>query len=250
MKKKSEALITAAGIAAFILIVVISIVRIYSARSSLQDVYFIEYGDGGTRIHKYDVNQRKTVTLAILREGWYSDCKIDRAENYIIGKFNDYENGESFLLRYDLTDDTAKKIMGKEAEIMEERIKRAEDKLPERSNLPDEVRNIVSNGPIGWTADGKTAAFSDNGQEKIYLYHADTKTCKRILSANLWAQTFGSKVGLDASGRYVFYRSNINYFFGAADATIMIYDTQTGRRKKIFKRRYTLNHFEFPQEMD
>ncbi|MCM1268440.1 MAG: hypothetical protein NC302_11090, partial [Bacteroidales bacterium] len=241
-----------AGIAAFILIVVISIVRIYNARSPLQDVYFMEYryGEGGTIIHKYDVSKRKTVTVAILEEGHYSNCKIDRTENYIIGEYDGYENETKGLLRYNLSDGTAEKITGKEAEIMEERIKGAEDKLPERSDLPDEVRNIVGNGPISWSAGGKTAAFSGDGREKIYLYHADTKTCKRILSANLWAQTFGSKVGLDASGKYVFYESNINYFFGAADVTIMIYDTQTGRRKKMFKRRYTMNNFVFVQEMD
>lgn len=250
-QKTLRAIIVVTGIIVLSIVVCMigwSIVKNYSLQSSLQDVYFMEYVNG-TTIYKYDVDQRKTVTVAVLEGGSYSDCKINRTENYIIGEFYNYETKTRVLLRYNLSDDTVDKITGKEAEVMEERIKEVEDKLPERSSLPEEVRKIVYNYPISWSVDGKIAAFSDTNQEKIYLYHADTETCERILKAG-WNQTFGSNLGLDASGRYIFYKNNFNYLFNTADVKIMIYDTQTGKKINIYKERYTQHRFEFVQEMN
>ena len=225
-----------------------NIVRNYRLRPSLQDVYFMEYVNG-TTIYKYDVSQRKTVTVAVLEGGSYSDCMINRTENYIIGEFYNYETKTRVLLRYNLSNNTTEKITGKEAEVMEERIKKEKDKLPERSSLPEEVRKIVSNGPISWSADREKAAFSDGNQENIYLYDANTETCECILEAG-WNQTFGSEVGLDTSGRYLFYKNNFVYLFQTADVKIMIYDTQTGKKINIYKERYTQHRFEFVQEMN
>lgn len=253
LEKPYKVLIAAVGIAALMIEVGMigwKIVGLHNLKPSLQDVYFTEFGDIGTSICKYDVAGGKTVTVAMLKEGRYSDCMINRAENYIIGEFYNYETETRVLLRYNLSDDTTEEITGKEAEVMEERIKEAEDKLPERSDLPEGVRNIVYNYPISWSVDGKTAVFSDTNQENIYLYHADTETCECILKATGWAQTFGGDPGLDASGRYVFYENNFNYLFDTADVKIMMYDTQTGRRKKIFVRRYTQNLFEFVQDLN
>lgn len=226
-----------------------NIVRNHRLQPSLQDVYFTELGDVGTHIYKCDVTKGKKVAVAVLKGGWYSDCMINRTENYIIGEFYHFRTKTRVLLRYNLSDNTTEEITGKEAEVMEERIKEAKDKLPERSSLPEEVRNIVYNYPIYWSADGKIAAFSDSRQEKIYLYDANTETCECILEAG-WNQTFGSNLGLDVNGRYLFYQSNFNYFFQTADVKIMMYDLQTGEETKIHTRRYTQNDFEFVQEMN
>ncbi len=251
-EKPLKVLIAVVGIVALMLevgMITWKIVGLHNLKPSLQDVYFTEFGDG-TSIYKYDVARGKTVTVAVLKEGRYSDCMINRTENYIIGEFYNYETETRVLLRYNLSDDTVEEITGEEAEVMEERIKKAEDKLPERSDLPEEVRKIVSNKFISWSVDGKTAAFSDTNQEKIYLYHADAETLECILEANRWAQTFGGDPGLDSSGRYVFYENNFIYLFDTADVKIMICDTQTRMRKKIFVRRYTQNIFEFVQDLN
>lgn len=246
IKKPLRVLITVTGIIALFLEVCVigwSIVRL---QSSLQNVYFMEYVNG-TTIYKYDVRQGKTVVVAVL-EGDYSDCKINRTENYIIGEFWPFGTDNRVLLRYNLSDGTTEKITGKEAEIIKERIKEAEDRLPEWDSLPEGVKKTVYNYPISWSVDGNTAAFSDCEQENIYLYHVATGTWECVLTAG-WNQTFGRNVGLDAGGRYIFYKNNFNYLFDTADVKIMIYDTQTRRRKKIFGRRYTQNVFEFVQEM-
>lgn len=251
IKKPLKVLVVVMSSIALILAVCMSgwdIVRLYGLQPSLQDIYFMEYVNG-TTIYKYDVDKRKTVVAAVLEGGHYSDCKINRTENYIIGEFYCYEDRTRVLLRYNLSDDTTEEITGKEAEIIEERIKKAEDKLSERSDLPEGVREIVYNSPISWSVDGKIAVFGDGNRKKIYLYHADTETWECILEAGQH-QTFGYKLGLDASGRYVFYENNFNYLFDTADVKIMMYDTQTGRREKIFGRRYTQNIFEFVQEMN
>lgn len=250
-KKRLKMIIVAMGIVVLTIALYMigwNIVKYYRLQSSLQDVYFMEYGDG-TTIYKYDVSRRKTVTVAELEGGRYSDCKINRTENYIIGEFWRYKEDTTVLLRYNLSDDTAEEITGKEAEIMEERIKEAESKLPERSSLPEEVRKIVWNMFIGWSADGEMAVFYDGNQEKIYLYNADTETCECILTAG-WNQTFGPVLGLDASGKYLFYENNFNYLFDTADVKIIIYDIQTGMRTKIYERKYTQHSYNFVQEMD
>lgn len=246
IKKPLRVLIIATGIIALLLEVCVIGWNLVKLRSSLQNVYFMEYVNG-TTIYKYDVRKRKTVVAAVLEGGHYSDCKINRTENYIIGEFYYYGDGTRFLLRYNLLDNTTEEITGKEAEIIKERIKEAENKLPERSDLPKGVREIVYNYPISWSVDGNTAAFSDNNH--IYLYHADAGTCECVLTAG-WNQTFDRNVELDAGGRYIFYKNYFNYLFGTADVKIMIYDTQTWRRRKIFGRRYTQNSFEFVQDLD
>ena len=220
-----------------------NIFNFYRLKSSLQDVYFMEYVNG-TTIYKYDVSKRKTVTVAELEGGRYSKCKINRIENYIIGEFWDYEEDTTVLLRYNLSDDTAVELTGIEPEV----IKEAEDKLPERSSLPEEVKKIVTNGFISWSEDGEKAAFSGSNQEKIYLYNANTGTCECVLEAG-WNQTFGNNLGLDASGNYLFYKNNFNYLFQTADVTIMIYDLQTGEKIEIYKERYTQHSFEFVQDL-
>ena len=226
-----------------------NIVRNYRLRPSFQDVYFMEYGNVGTRIYKCDVTKGKKVTVAVLKGGYYTDCMINREGNYIIGEFYNYMTKTRVLLRYNLSNNTTERITGEEAEVMEAQIKEAKDKLPEWSSLPEEVREIVSNCPISWSADREKAAFSDGNQENIYLYDPNTETCECILEAG-WNQTFGSEVGLDASGRYLFYQNNFNYFFQTADVKIMMYDMQTGEETKIHTRRYTQHRFEFVQEMN
>lgn len=248
IKKPLRGWIIATGIIALLLEVCVIGWNIVRMQPSLQNVYFVEYVNG-TTIYKYDVRKGKTVVAAVLEGGHYSDCKINRTENYIIGEFYYYGDGTRFLLRYNLLDNTTEEITGKEAEIIKERIKEAENKLPERSDLPKGVREIVYNYPISWSVDGNTAAFSDSKQENIYLYHADAGTWECVLTAG-WNRTFGSNVGLDAGGRYIFYKNNFNYLFDTADVKIMIYDTQTGRQTKIFGRRYTQNVFEFVQDLD
>lgn len=247
--KPIRILIIVMGSIAFILAACVigwNLVRLYGLQSSLQDVYFMEYVNG-TTIYKYDVDRRKTVVEAVLEGGSYSDCKINRAENYIIGEFYSYEDGTRFLLRYNLSDGTTEEITGKEAEMIEERISEAENRL--RSSLPEGVKKIVYNYPISWSTDGNTAAFSDTKQKNLYLYHADTGTWDCVLTAG-WNRTFGSNVGLDASGRYLFYKDNFNYFFDTADIRIMIYDTKTKMRAKIYGRKYTQISYEFVQDLD
>ena len=226
-----------------------NIVRNYRLWPSLQDVYFTEYGNIGTRIYKYDVAKGKKVTVAVLKGCDYDDCMINREENYIIGESYNYITKTRSLLRYNLSNNTTKKIKGEEAEVMEAQIKEAKDKLPERISLPEEVRTIVINDPICWSADREKAAFSDSRQKKIYLYNVSTGTCECILEAG-WNQTFNSHLGWDASGRYLFYKNNFNYFFQTADVKIIMYDMQTGEKTKIHTRRYTQNEFEFVQEMN
>lgn len=251
IKKPLRVLITVTGIIALFLEVCVIGWNMVRLRSSLQNVYFMEYANG-TTIYKYDVDKRKTVVEAVLEGGYYSDCKINRTENYIIGEFRPFRTDNRVLLRYNLSDGTTEEITGKEAEIIEERIKEAEDKLLERRSFPEEAREIENyrcfDKQIGWSLDGEKAAFSDYEQNNIYLYHVSTGTWECVLTAG-WNQTFGPNVGLDAGGRYIFYQNNFNYLFDTADVKIMIYDTQTRRRKKIFGRRYTQNVFEFVQEM-
>lgn len=251
IKKPLRVLITVTGIIALFLEVCVIGWNIVRLQSSLQNVYFMEYVNG-TTVYKYDVRKGKTVVVAVL-EGDYSDCKINRTENYIIGEFCPFRTDNRVLLRYNLSDGTTEEITGKEAEIIKERIKEAEDKLLERRSFPEEAREIENyryfDKQIGWSLDGEKAAFSDYEQENIYLYNVNTDTCECVLTAG-WNRTFGSNVGLDAGGRYIFYENNFNYLFNTADVKIMIYDTQTGRRTKIFGRRYTQNVFEFVQDLD
>lgn len=246
MTKTLKILIIVTGGIAFIL-AGWNIVR-YRWQSSLKDVYFVEY-DGGTTIYRYDVKKGKTVVEAVLEGGYYSDCKINRTKNYIVGEFRRFGEKTGVLLRYNLADGAMEEIIGEEVENIEVQIKEAEDKLPKRESLPDGVKKTVYNYPISWSVDGNTAAFSDSKQESIYLYHADTGTWECVLTAG-WNRTFGGEVGLDASGRYIIYKDNFNYFFDTADIRIMIYDTKTKMRTKIFGRRYTQISYKFVQDLD
>lgn len=250
-RKTSKVLIIVMSSIAFMLaagMIGCNIVRLYGLQSSLLDVYFLEYVNG-TTIYKYDVNKRKTVVEAVLEGGRYSDCKINRTENYIVGEFWRFGEKTGVLLRYNLADGTTEEITGKEAEIMEERIKEAEDRLPKRDSLPEGVKKTVWNYPISWSVDGNTAAFSDTNQKNIYLYHADVRIWECVLTAG-WNRTFGGDVGLDASGRYIFYEDNFNYFFDTADVRIVVYDTKTKMRTKIYSRRYTQISYKFVQDLD
>lgn len=245
--KKLLCIMSIATVIAVVCMIGWNTVKFQRLQTSLQDVYFMEYGGWKTIIHKYDVAQRDTVTVAVLN-GDYDDCKINRNENYIIGKFYSYETQTTVLMRYNLSDNTIDEITGKEAETIEEQIKEKENNLPKRSNLPEQVRKIISNRYIGWSTGGEKAVFCDDRHKKMYLYDVNTEKCVCIFKLG-WNHCCGSYSGLDASGRYVFYDDGFIRLF-SADDKIMIYDIQTGMKTKIFERKNTQNYFRFVQEMN
>lgn len=212
-------------------------VKFHRLHTMLQDVYFMEYGNGETTIHKYDVDQGETVTVAVLNGRYYA-CEINRSEDYIIGNFHSYENDTHVLLRYNLSDGTMEEVAPEE-EIGEK----------EEWELPEEIMLKMKPTCICWSEHGEKAAFFEGmDNPKTYLYSADSEKVERILIPR-WNHFMSDRFGWDISSNYLFYQDNFAWLF-SKDANIMIYDIQTGMKTKIYELKNTTNLFEFVRDMD
>lgn len=238
IKKVLIALLIALLTGMVLCVVVLNIIRVSGLRDGLKDMYFIEYTEKESIIYRYDVRRGRKSVVAKL-EGFYTGCWLNRSEEYIIGAFYSSapfhpSDAERVWLCCNLSDGTTAEMEASEAEKIYERVDEILYRL--RDRVPAEVTKGA--GPIYWSMDEKIGVFESDSYNKIKLYHADTGACECILEAGSH-HMFDSAdfLGIDASGRYVFYQDNLVLLFGDYKR-YYIYDTKTGLRTPIIGGRY------------